>query len=570
MHAFVAAGMMAALLSAPTAASPDYTPVIQTLDAEIPQLMQQYQTVGLTLALVDGDTVIAAKGYGYADKAAAKPVDASTMFHIGSLSKTFSGLAVMKLVEQGRIDLDAPVTTYLPEFRLAPRYENNVITVRTILDHHSGIPGDVFNGLITRQRPDPGFRQWLLKALPSMTPERRVNTLQAYNNSGFVLLQNIVENVTGEPFDTWSTANLFTPMGMTDSSFNDTVAPDSALTRNYWITGGKVVPRPREYVNGWTAGSILSNATDMAKYLQTVLRDGQPIVTPATFQQMLTPQTNLPLDIMPATVGLSWFMYPRSWAGKTVLHDGATGYNFSMLQFLPDSDIGVFVSTNTLGGSEVSATVAGRALALAYTAKTGISKPEAQPLPTAAFTKSAGKGKQGVWATATSYDTIVAKKTHLNWTSSGTTSKLRKMSNGWWDVSDNPTMQVRFTTVQGRRVMLSRFAGPVGPLKVVVGQFAPATSVNTSWRKRLGSYRATNVNPSVVKYLVFPRMRLEVQDGHLLMVRGDNIQVLNPMSKTKAYSFGMGGTLGRNKGDSLVADGTRLKYMGMTYKPVHE
>jgi CubicO group peptidase (beta-lactamase class C family) len=567
MHACIAAGVVAALLGAPTTPT-DYTSVVQTLDTEIAQMMQQYQTVGLTLALVDGDSVIAAKGYGMADTASDTPVTASTLFHIGSISKTFSGMAVMKLVDQGKIDLEAPVSRYVPEFRLAPRYKGNIITVRTILDHHSGIPGDVFNGLITREQPDPGFRTWLLKALPRMTPERRVNTLQAYNNSGFVLLQNIVENVTGEPFDTWTAANLFTPMGMADSTFNDTLAPDSAMTANYWLTQDRLVRKPREYVNGWTAGSILSNANDMAKYLQTLLRDGQPVLTPATFQQMITPQTDLALDIMPAQVGLSWFLYPSTWAGKTVLHDGATGYNFSMLQFLPDSDLGVFVSTNTLGGSEVSATVAARALALAYTAKTGISKPDPQPLPTATFTDAGVKNKDGVWATGTSYDRIKSKKTRLRWISPDTARTLRQMSNGWWTVSDNPSMQVRFRTVDGRRLMIARYAGTTGPLKVVVGQYAPKSSVPQSWSQRLGRYRATNINPSVVKYLVSPRMRLDVQHGRLVMVRGDNVQVLDPIRKQRAYSYGMGGTLGRNKGDSLVVDGRRMLYMGVTYAPV--
>ncbi len=220
--------------------------------------------------------------------------------------------------------------------------------------------------------------------------------------------------------------------------------PTRRVTRNHWITNGQVVPRPPEYVNGWTAGSILSNATDMAKYLQTVLRDGQPVVTPATFQQMLTPQTDLPLAIVPARFGLSWFMYPRSWAGQTVPHDGATGYNFT-------NAVPPRLRHRRLRVDEHPRGQRGRdrcqlALALADTAKTGITEPQAQPLPTAAFTAPPGRTNR---------------------------------DSSWWDISDNPTptMQVRFPTVQGRRLMIARYAGPVGPFKVVVGQVAPETPV---------------------------------------------------------------------------------------------
>lgn len=112
------------------------------------------------------------QGFGFADKAAGTPVDANTAFHIGSVSKTLTATAVMQLVEAGQVDLDAPLQRYVPEFRLRSTEATDAITVRSVLDHHSGIPGDIFNGMFTNDGPNPEYRSWLVDALAEMPPER--------------------------------------------------------------------------------------------------------------------------------------------------------------------------------------------------------------------------------------------------------------------------------------------------------------------------------------------------------------------------------------------------------------
>src|SRR6202042_2959916 len=102
-------------------------------------------TVGLSIALVDGNRTVWARGFGWANRAARLPVTSGTLFQIGSSSKSMAAAAVMQLVEQGRVDLDAPLSRYVPQFRLLPRFPGSVITVRSVLDMHSGIPGDINN-----------------------------------------------------------------------------------------------------------------------------------------------------------------------------------------------------------------------------------------------------------------------------------------------------------------------------------------------------------------------------------------------------------------------------------------
>jgi hypothetical protein len=105
-----------------------------TLSRDIHQALRASHTVGLSIALVDGNRTVWARGFGWANRAARLPVTSGTLFHIGSSSKSMAAAAVMQLVEQGRVDLDAPLSRYVPQFRLLPRFPGSVITVRSVLE----------------------------------------------------------------------------------------------------------------------------------------------------------------------------------------------------------------------------------------------------------------------------------------------------------------------------------------------------------------------------------------------------------------------------------------------------
>ncbi|MEI6622275.1 MAG: serine hydrolase domain-containing protein, partial [Actinomycetes bacterium] len=464
----------------------DYSSVVQTLRTEIPKMLSDAGIVGATVALTDGDRTVMAEGFGWADRAKRRSVTNRTLFHIGSLSKTFAALSVMQLVERGKVKLNAPITRYVPQLRLLPRFRNNTITVRSVLDHHSGIPGDLFYGLITMKHPDRGFRNWLYRALSAMPPERRVNTEWAYNNSGFVLLQALVENVTGQPYASWTGRNLFSRMKMRSSSFDDTKASSSAMTRNYSpVIGpdgrptGSTKADPREYVNGWTAGSILSSAADMTNYLKMLTHRGagvgSRVVQAKTLAQMTTPQTDLPIDEF-VRIGLSFFV-SDTWMGRTFGHDGATTRNFSMMTIHPGQQLGVFVSTNTVGGSAVADAIATRAMALSYTAKTGIVEPAPTPLPnpgpgTPSDTELASA--TGRYAGYTDYRDVSVQGTQLLLTKHASgqaeSSALSRLADGWWKIEGNDSAQVAFQTVAGKRIIVARYGTSAGIQRGTMGQ----------------------------------------------------------------------------------------------------
>lgn len=548
----------------------DYSGVISKLSADIPALMDQHKVVGLTIALVDGRRVVWEKGFGYADAAQGKPVTTDTLFPIGSVSKTLAAAAVMQLVERGLVSLDAPLSRYVPGFRLLPRYRGDVITVRSVLDHHSGIPGDVLNGLITSRRPDPRFRGWLLRALRQMYPERRVNTVSAYSNSAYVLLQNLVENVTGMGLERYAQRYLFGPMRMKSSHFDPTRAPAGRLTSGYLATfspegqptGAQV--QLREFVNGWAAGSITSSATDMSRYLRMLLAGGAApggrVLRGSTLRRMWTQQTNTAVDRLAnyATTGLGWFLKSPewAWAGKNRSHDGATVFVQSALRVLPDSDLGVSVSINTLSTGGLSSAVAHEALSLAYTAKTGIPEPPPARLPdppAKQWSAAALQRRAGTYAANRTLGSISVTGDKLVLDIGAGPATYTPTSSGWFKPDQDGQPQIRFRKVAGRQLLLTRFpSGPAIMRGPVAERITPSPLV-ARWRHKFGSYRATNINPREAPYLVPERITLDSFAGVLfLQTDRGTVQALEPMSGKAAFTAGLGFELGRGKGDSVV------------------
>jgi CubicO group peptidase (beta-lactamase class C family) len=135
----------------------DYGEAIRYCREYLNGFMKKTRTVGMAVAVIDSDRIVYTEGFGYADKAAGKKVTDSTTCMIGSISKIFTGTAIMQLVEQGVVALDSPVTAYLPEFTVKTRFKARPITVRDLLTHESGLPTDVFNGECLGQRPFPGI-----------------------------------------------------------------------------------------------------------------------------------------------------------------------------------------------------------------------------------------------------------------------------------------------------------------------------------------------------------------------------------------------------------------------------
>jgi CubicO group peptidase (beta-lactamase class C family) len=569
----------------------DYGPVKARLSRFIPRLMAETHEAGLAIALVDGRRVVWTKGFGLANTATGKRVTPNTIFHIGSVAKTVTATAVMQLAERGLVDLDAPLSRYIPEFSLQRRFrEDNVITVRSVLDHHAGIPGTLPKGFITTGRPSRGYISYMLRELRSLSPTQRVNTVPGYDNSGYALMAKLVENVTGMGFEAYAQRSLFARMGMRSSNYDDRLAPASRLTRNYVArlsADGEPIGvelRPREFVAGWGAGSMTSTARDMSGYLKMLVSSGRGsagrVLRSRTLREMWTRQGDSPLDRLACCSGLGWTLnHPGlDWAGPVVFKGGDTQYAHSMLMVLPRSRLAVAVLTNTSTG-EVRGPVAIEALRLAYTAKTGVPRPAQTPLPTsepAAESERALRAHAGAYGSATGLDRVELAPDGggLVWTrgagtAHATSATFTPFRDGWFRSATDTTQQVAFRTVMGRRLMLTRSLYPPALYTQITSERLPDRPIPASWLARVGRYRAVGIAPEDT---IVPRfVRLLDADGVLVLELGsEGRQVLRPDTRTRAFTFGLGGPLpAEGKGDSVTASHSAgLTYLGVRYRRV--
>ncbi|NCD33067.1 MAG: alpha/beta fold hydrolase [Spartobacteria bacterium] len=555
------------------------TNTIARVSSLITNLMAEHNLVGCGISLVDGDHVVMADGFGYADLARGRVADKDTVFMIGSCSKTFGALAAMQLVEEGRLDLDASITNALPDFTIHQRFANNVITPRTILTHHSGLPGDVFNEGFTI-RPllsAPDAVQAMLTNEYTLMP---TNTFWAYNNSGLVLLGQMFRHITGQELDVFARERLFDRMGMTNSSI---VSEEGMHKACPYIDG---VVQPDEYVNLFFAGAIYSTASDMARYTRMLLADGMGdharVISNATLRAMATKQNaDIPLDQFNTLLnqGIGFILDPPTlqYLGKVIWHDGGTVYFRTLLRVALDAQLGCFISCNSAEGASLNYTVVDAALKWAFEEKTGIAPPA--PLdpgtPSVAVPPPAvlALATNGVFVTGDGYDRFRYDGTNLlalfNAQSDASTESLwTHRENGWFTPTNAYAPQLSFTQTVGRVLSLLRsFDQPVTNLTLRGERSADIDGFNPAWSNRLGRWWAVNLHPDDISWhgddlrLAWPMLNLYERDA-MLLVQTENLYVMSATNDALAFAAG----LGRNKGSALrTPDADTLAFMGVTY-----
>jgi CubicO group peptidase (beta-lactamase class C family) len=321
------------------------------LDGIVPLQLLQNDIAGATVVLVKDGKVLFAKGYGYADVAAKKPVSPDeTLFRPGSVSKLFTWTAVMQLAEQGKLDLDRDVNEYL-DFKIPEAY-GQPITLKNILTHTPGFEEqikDLFN--TGSETPDLGGY------LKTHIPERIFppGTTPAYSNYATALAGYIVERVSGQPFNDYVESNIFKPLGMTRSTFIQPLPPSLApyMSNGYQLASDE--PKPFEMVNVFPAGSLSSTASDLARFMIAHLGEGRlgdaQILRPETVRLMHS--RLFALD--DGANAMAYGFYEESRNGHRIIgHGGDTQWFHSDLHLIPDAGVGFFISYNSAGKSEAS------------------------------------------------------------------------------------------------------------------------------------------------------------------------------------------------------------------------
>lgn len=277
----------------------------QALDAAIEAQMARHGLPGVALAVIEGDEVIYLKGYGSAGPD--RPMTPQTPMLIGSQSKSFTALAIAQLAEQGKIDLNAPVQTYIPWFQVADADASGRITVNHLLHHTSGLSDAGFSVVM----PNDASPEQAVRALARAKLSAPVGTKHQYFNMGYSALGYLVEIVSGQSYADYVREHILAPLGMDASSAEPTMPV--GLAQGYTRLFGFPVPMAERIpVYGVGEGFIVSTAEDMARYTLAVMNGGGGTVSPEMMRRILTPGLG--------AYGMGWMIVD---GGAKILHGGA-------------------------------------------------------------------------------------------------------------------------------------------------------------------------------------------------------------------------------------------------------
>ena len=522
MRPALATNILAACLSSAAAAqpSPEFVIAIESLQRLAAAEVERGILPGFTLALVDDQRLVWSGGFGLADVKRKLPARPDTVYRVGSVSKLFNAVAVMQQVETGRLDLDAPVQKFVPDFRIESRFTNaGPVTLRQLLCHRSGL---------IRESPVGGYyddqQPTILATVRSVADCALVNppnTQTRYSNIGATVAGYAVQSVTGTGYDFYARERLLKPLGMQDSSFVLTPAVQRKLSNSYMRIANadgtfRHEASPLFELGTIPAGNLYASAEDLARFMSCLFAEGKTaeggqILRAATLNEMCTPQ------LTTATNGFGLgFSIGRFGNFKTVSHSGAVyGFSSSFIA-LPGPKVGVIVLANEDIAMGPVGKLAEAGLELLLQAKLGrtpTAKPEPVKLDPAALAALAGEYEsESYWAklevdgdklraNIASQELVFTPLSPTKFRADG-----RFSHNGPVEFSRNASGQVSFTAL-GQR-------------------FSPAPSnpplIPPAWQKFLGSY-----GPKFIPAIV------SVRHGHLYVMTENMVDYrLRPVNRT--------------------------------------
>lgn len=324
-------------------------------DAVATDAMKQFEVPGMAIAIVKGKEVIYAKGFGFRDQEKQLPVTAETLFGIGSCTKAFTTFVLGTLVDEGKLEWDKPVRTYIPWFKMNDPGVTDRLSVRDLITHRSGLPR---HDLLWYNNYDAG-RKWFVERLAYLEMSADLRARYQYNNLMFLTAGYLAEVMTGKTWEEAVRARVLAPLGMTRTNFSvDDSQKESDFALPYAKREGKVVKIPfRKISNIGPAGSINSSVNEMARWVTAHLNGGKfgekKIAEAATVAEMHLPQMAIGApgerpDISSADYAMGWVV--DTYRGHQRVHHGGNidGFSANVVLF-PKDGLGVVVLTNLNG-----------------------------------------------------------------------------------------------------------------------------------------------------------------------------------------------------------------------------
>jgi CubicO group peptidase (beta-lactamase class C family) len=329
---------------------PDLSDVVSIIDSIVPSLMQEFNVLGVSVVLIKNNKISFTKSFGVKDVQTSSPVTNETMFEACSMSKPVFAYVVLKLVEQNKLELDKPLSSYLSEEFVSEDDDySNQVTARMILSHNGGFP-NWRKGEEEREGPLPIY----------FKPGERFS----YSGEGYFYLQRVIEKITEKSLEENAKEFLFQPAGLNHSSFIWSSKIDSLISCGH-DTSGKYLAKSK-YLHPNSAYTLYITAEDFARFIIEILKSnetGNHAPSKNIIDEMLTPQIDVvirdPIERPGRALGLytSWGL---GWAidstasGKIYYHSGANRTGFRCYsQFRIDDGSGIVIMTNGLNGSEL-------------------------------------------------------------------------------------------------------------------------------------------------------------------------------------------------------------------------
>ncbi len=363
---FVAVVLLGPLDASPARAGDAPTDLAAYVDGIVNALMLSKGIAGAAVSIVDRDGVLYERGYGVAARHPPRLVEpSSTLFRVGSISKTFTYVAAMQLVERHAIDLEADVNRYLPAPLQIPDEGFGPVRVWNLMTHTAGFEDAAIPHLIRiGDHPVETLDEHLARYRPHRV--RPPGQHADYSNYSVALLGTLVAHVSGEPFESYAEKHLLTPLGMAHTTFREPLPeadprhmPSELATDRstpFRREQGGFKDEPYEHIAGEApAGALSTTADDMARWMRMLLRGGEldlaRVLAPDTFAEFARVTFRNAPDVSGIAHGLFRARYGRY---ESLEHAGATLAFMSNMVVLPEAGVGVFVSTNTETGLELA------------------------------------------------------------------------------------------------------------------------------------------------------------------------------------------------------------------------
>ncbi|MCJ7735896.1 MAG: beta-lactamase family protein, partial [Anaerolineae bacterium] len=355
----------------------DYAYTVDYAEYRIRQLMKQHHLPSVAVALIDDQDTVWQNVSGLANVEKEIPATAGTVYKLWSVSKLFTAFETMRLVEEGLVDLDAPITDYLPDVALRSRFpDSEPITTRSILSHHSGLPRNECYSL-TSQPGDDDVLGEMARSLEACYQAFPVGYRYKYSNIGPDMLGYLIQELRDESFSRYMKENLLTPIGMETSTFLSAGIPaqrDVALGYEYYK--GEYYPLEQNDITSLPSGNLYSTLEDMSDFVKFVFRDGETdgeqIIGPEILHLMFEDQFSSRQD--PQPMGLGWKIARAIDSELLVWHDGGPGEGIgSLVALLPERKLGVVLFANEVSfDGSISASLGIEILELMLEAKYGV------------------------------------------------------------------------------------------------------------------------------------------------------------------------------------------------------